>query len=227
MKLANSGVTVMSNNPYEVLGLGPDATPEEINAAYKAAAKQAHPDAGGTTEEFTRVKGAAMVLLDPARRKKFDESGTLDEGKPDNALAEVMEAIANFFISSIDVADQFGSPRLADLNLVTAASTHFKNQVHGAKQHIKNVETKIAKFERALKRLKSKRQDDIVGNMLTHHVNSMKGLVTATQSQIKQFEKAVEILSDYEFEPDTNAVHPTRGYGQYGSGTLGRGMFES
>jgi curved DNA-binding protein CbpA len=200
MKLANSGATVMSDNPYEVLGLEPDATPEEINAAYRAASKSTHPDGGGSTEEFTRVKGAAMVLLDPDRRKRFDETGTIDEGKPDNSLAEVMEAIANFFISSIDVSDQFGAPQLADLNLVEAATTHFKNQVHGAKQHIQKVESKIKKFERALKRLKSKRQDDIVGNMLNHHVSSMRGLITSTQAQIKQFEMAVEILNDYEFE---------------------------
>lgn len=194
----------MSSNPYEVLGLEPDATPEEINAAYRAASKSAHPDGGGSTEEFTRVKGAAMVLLDPERRKRFDETGTLGEGKPDNALAEVMEAIANFFISSIDVSDQFGAPRLADLNLVTAATTHFKNQVHGGRQHIKNTEGKIKKFEKALSRLKSKRPDDVIKTMLTHHVNQMKIIITTTERQIKQFEKAVEILGDYEFEADAS-----------------------
>lgn len=217
-------------NPYEVLGLGPDATPEEINAAYRAASKSAHPDQGGSVEEFIRVKGAAMVLLDPERRKRFDETGNLDEGKPDNALAEVMEAIANFFISSIDVSDQFGAPRLADLNLVDAATTHFKNQVHGAKAHIKGIETKIKKFEKAISRLKSKRENDMVRSMLTHHVNSMKGLVDATQRQIKQFEKAVEILADYEFEmnatPPSQPLHPFRSdRQQLFTNLFGRGFF--
>jgi curved DNA-binding protein CbpA len=56
---------VPTNNPYDILGIKPDATDDDINTAYKAKAKQTHPDQGGDAEEFTRVKQASMVLLDP------------------------------------------------------------------------------------------------------------------------------------------------------------------
>ena len=32
------------NNPYEILGIGKDATEEEINIAYRKLVKQYHPD---------------------------------------------------------------------------------------------------------------------------------------------------------------------------------------
>lgn len=193
----------MSDNPYDILGLEPDATDEDINAAFRKAAKDAHPDRGGSTEEFQRVKNASLVLLDPERRKRFDDTGEIDNGRPDNHLAEVMEAIANFFVSSLDALDNPMAPRLTDVNLVEAARTHFGQQVQGANQHIKNIESKIAKFERAIKRLKTKRVDDLVGNMLKRHVQHLKVSVDNTKKQVKQFELAVTILKDYEFEPET------------------------
>lgn len=193
----------MSDNPYEVLGVGKDATDDEINAAFRKAAKQAHPDQDGSTEEFQRVKNASLVLLDPERRKRFDDTGKIDGGRPDNHLAEVMEAIATFFVSSLDALDNPMAPRLADVNLVEAARTHFGQQVAGANQHIKNIENKVKKFERAIKRLKTKREDDLIGNMLTRHVSHLNLSIENTKRQVKQFELAITILKDYEFESES------------------------
>lgn len=178
----------MNENPYETLGVGIDATDEEINAAFRKAVKKAHPDMGGSTDEFQRLKNASMVLLDPERRRRFDDTGEIDNGRPDNHLAEVMEAIANFFVSSLDVVDNPLSPRLVDVNLVEAARTHFGQQVAGGNQHIKGIEKKVAKFERAIKRLKTQREDDLIGNMLTRHVGHLKNSIENTKRQVKQFE---------------------------------------
>lgn len=56
---------VLERDPYEVLGVRPDAPIEVIEASYRALAKQRHPDAGGSDEAmralnaaFERVKGA-------------------------------------------------------------------------------------------------------------------------------------------------------------------------
>jgi ferredoxin len=44
--------------PFEVLGVDPDADDGEIVDAYRTRVKQAHPDHGGTVEEFRRVQDA-------------------------------------------------------------------------------------------------------------------------------------------------------------------------
>lgn len=200
----------MTDNPYDVLGLDASATSDEINAAFRDKAKKAHPDQGGSTEEFQRVKSASLVLLDPVRRKKFDETGEVDSDKADNTMAEVMEAIANFFISSLDALDQPMAPRLEQVDLVAAACQHFNNQVAGAKQHILGIDRKVAKFEKSLARLKSKREPDQIRQMLTHHVNHLKNAAALTKAQIKQFEMAIVILKDYEFEAEKTPPDPYR-----------------
>jgi hypothetical protein len=46
----------------QVLGVGPDATVEEIKQAYRRLARQHHPDAGGDAEQFHRIQQAYEVL---------------------------------------------------------------------------------------------------------------------------------------------------------------------
>ncbi|WP_254544135.1 J domain-containing protein [Halomarina pelagica] len=50
--------------PHEVLEVTPDADPEAVRAAYRERVKEVHPDRGGSTEAFQRVRSAKEVLLD-------------------------------------------------------------------------------------------------------------------------------------------------------------------
>jgi molecular chaperone DnaJ len=65
---------------YAVLGLRPDATPEEIKRAYRARAREHHPDAGGDADRFKEVTHAYEVLSDDQRRVRYDRTG--DDGTP-------------------------------------------------------------------------------------------------------------------------------------------------
>jgi hypothetical protein len=49
-------------SPYEVLGVPPNATPDEIRRAYLALARRHHPDAGGTADEMRRLNEAWAAL---------------------------------------------------------------------------------------------------------------------------------------------------------------------
>ena len=48
---------------YHVLGLAADATPAEVKAAYRRRVTEAHPDQGGSTAEFIKVRAAYEILL--------------------------------------------------------------------------------------------------------------------------------------------------------------------
>lgn len=50
------------STPHEVLGTTPDATPEQIRAAYRRAAMRHHPDRGGSPEAFQAVQNAYTAL---------------------------------------------------------------------------------------------------------------------------------------------------------------------
>ena len=61
-------------DPYAVLGVPATATQIEIRAAYRAAARRLHPDAGGSADAMQRLNTAWHVLQDPARRAAYDRS---------------------------------------------------------------------------------------------------------------------------------------------------------
>jgi hypothetical protein len=43
---------------WQVLGVGPNATPDEVRAAYRELARKNHPDAGGDHDRFVRIQQA-------------------------------------------------------------------------------------------------------------------------------------------------------------------------
>ena len=56
----------MTNDPYKVLGVSPDASDEEIKQAYRRLAKQYHPDTAtdkkNAATEFARISAAYEIL---------------------------------------------------------------------------------------------------------------------------------------------------------------------
>jgi len=57
---------------YELLGVARDASIAEIKSAYRARARAMHPDAGGSPDEFHRLRQAYEVLSDPYARADYD-----------------------------------------------------------------------------------------------------------------------------------------------------------
>lgn len=80
----------MTDNPYDILGVKPEASDKEIKAAYRRLAKELHPDLNpgekDTEERFKSVSGAYNFLKDKEQRARFDR-GEIDASgaeKPQN-----------------------------------------------------------------------------------------------------------------------------------------------
>ncbi|MFC4407055.1 DnaJ domain-containing protein [Haloarchaeobius iranensis] len=68
----------MTETFYDVLGVGTDATQDEITAAYRERVKETHPDlndSADAADEFQRVAEAEEVLSDPDERARYDRLG--------------------------------------------------------------------------------------------------------------------------------------------------------
>ena len=68
-------------NPYEALGVAPNASQDDIRKAYRKAAKETHPDLNPGKPEaenrFKEINAAYDIIGDADKRKKFD-AGEID-----------------------------------------------------------------------------------------------------------------------------------------------------
>jgi len=63
---------------YEVLGVGRDASADDIQSAYRKLARTYHPDVNkdpGAEDRFKEVSEAYDVLSDPEMRRRYDAFG--------------------------------------------------------------------------------------------------------------------------------------------------------
>ncbi|KAG6007427.1 hypothetical protein E4U21_006016 [Claviceps maximensis] len=72
-------------DPYEVLSLDKEATSDQVRSAYRKAALKSHPDKVSDDRkeeahaEFQQIAFAYAILSDPARRKRYDTTGSTSE----------------------------------------------------------------------------------------------------------------------------------------------------
>lgn len=69
---------VLNIDPYVTLGVGKDASPDDIKSAYRRIARRLHPDVNqsnpGANVQFQDVTQAYELLLDPDKRREYDSA---------------------------------------------------------------------------------------------------------------------------------------------------------
>lgn len=72
----------MAKDYYDILGVGRNASAEDIKKAFRRVARETHPDANpndpGAEAKFKMAAEAYEVLSDPTRRQRYDRGDTID-----------------------------------------------------------------------------------------------------------------------------------------------------
>lgn len=88
---------------YDILGLVPDCSKEEIKKAYKKAAIKYHPDklkSDATEEEksmFVKIQSAYEILNDDEKRTNYDTYGIVDPNASPNINMDDLGGMSNLF----------------------------------------------------------------------------------------------------------------------------------
>lgn len=184
-------------NLYDILGVTKAADTEAIRKAYRQKAKLLHPDAGGDPQKFQQLSLANTVLSDPARRKLYDETGSVDHKSIESERAAILEIIAT---ACNQVLAYPSDPSAFDW--VAAVRAAINQSINAGEQAIVRHNANISKFDTITTRLSKKKKSadpallTILANAKLQHTAAL-ATDTATCARFKQ---ALELLKDYKYE---------------------------
>ncbi|MGV3548673.1 J domain-containing protein [Rhizobium sp.] len=188
--------TVAVNDPYDILGLARDADDAAIRTAFRAFAKQSHPDSGGDAEAFVLGQKAQDLLLDPLRRKVFDATGY------DPELADARDIQGLMLIEKLvnDIVLDEREPGTFDpLEKMRAT---LNGDIRKARFHMREMEGHGARVNRHIARLGRGPGSDVLGYMLRARIDAIGKAVQESAKQIEASERALEMLGAYSYELD-------------------------
>lgn len=87
---------------YETLGVLRDASADDIRAAWRRKASEAHPDKGGTDEAMAAVNAAWAVLGDPQARAAYDKVGDVEASDSNTVEDDAAGLLALLMAERID-----------------------------------------------------------------------------------------------------------------------------
>lgn len=184
---------------YDDLGIEPGADDATIKRAYRSRAKKAHPDQGGDPEEFKKLNEAKIVLLDPRRRQKYDETGETD-ASPDNEFAEII----NIATSAIDyVLNQIERRRTdpCTYDIVKDARTHVDNTIDGEKEKLRNLEAGVASLKKLAERMKSKPgKTNRLRPIFEARIGDHQRRTAAAKAGLERLKAAYALLDEHTFD---------------------------
>ncbi|MFA5926484.1 MAG: molecular chaperone DnaJ [Parcubacteria group bacterium] len=100
----------MSKDYYNILGVGKNATDDEIKKAYRKLAHQHHPDkAGGDEAKFKEVNEAYQVLSDKEKRSQYNQFGQTFEQAQSQGGSSGFNGFRDFSSSEDGFEFNFGS----------------------------------------------------------------------------------------------------------------------
>ena len=136
----------MAKNYYDILGIGKDASADDIKSAYRRLAKQYHPDINKTpeaAEKFKEINEAYSVLSDSTKKSNYDQYGSADGPSPSDFFGGAggggfsfngFEDLFNIFGGGMGAQTRTGVQRGEDIRIQLTLS--FEEAVFGCTKDV-------------------------------------------------------------------------------------------
>ncbi len=177
-------------NVPTTLGVPKTADAETIRKAHRKKAKQNHPDAGGQPAAFREINEAYLILRDPARRQRYDQTG--EDEQQDTATTDLI----GMFIQAVDAIGD--TPDGDPVYLVKRKLANAEAQVKGQQREFDKAARRTARMAARIKVAGD--QPNLLKLALENHAAGLEQKSQACQIELERIAKMKAIILQYEFE---------------------------
>lgn len=178
---------------YEILGISPDSTFDQIKKAYRDNVNIHHPDHGGDPEKFQEVKHAYDILSDPDKRKQYDLTGFIEKDSisiNDEVFVYIRGRLNNLLINtkgSINIIQRL----IVETNQMKVKTLKSIDKLEDEYKHILDVGTRFHIIDND--------QIDIIGQIFIQNLNEIKDIINTNRHKLQILEKSLTVLVNYKF----------------------------
>lgn len=188
--------------PYEVLRVSKTSRLSTIKKAFRRRAMETHPDRNGDPAEFQAVQLAWKILSDPAKRKRFDETGEVSPDKPDNGHGEVCLELTGA-LGGVIQALLKQSVKPSTQNVVELMRQAMTQRSENIAQNVKELKKARAYLAECVGRFKVKDGEE---NLLESITRSQEAIVAKELAKAERQKEvnaaAMKLLKNFTFEHD-------------------------
>ena len=191
--MERSKVVTEKFDPYAVLGVERGASEEEVKAAFRVAAKKAHPDRpGGSTAAMTDVNMAYKILSDPAMRKAYDETGATQPQTP------LEERARSLILSLVSIVIRSSTPYD---DMIWIVRQGIMKQRVGLKEQREKTLQDLSQLKVRLSRLKGPPGNFIEG-LIEREIERGESCLPIFDADELVIARALDMLGDYHYGLD-------------------------
>ncbi len=182
---------------YETLNDKKSASPEDIRKSYKNLVKKAHPDTGGSVEEFQALAHAFGILSDDEARSYYDATGKEKDKSPENAPLALIAHLVNTILDRPDIPTS---------KLIEAMQSTLKKELAKIQEAAAGIEKRISESKKALKGVK--KNGKTLKVIINQRIKQLEVNLESVRLDQKVRDQALEMIGRVGFsipepQPDT------------------------
>lgn len=186
-------------SPYDALGVARDATPEQIEAAWRKKRSKLHPDRAGDTmtNEFQMVKLAYEILIDDERRARYDAGGAT--GEYQDTHAQDLNALALLFLQAIDGGAQ---------DVLAVVRQRIQAEAREARRQAQECRQRAQRQRAAVARLRHKTAADLglLGALLLGNAEQGERAAQTHDEAAQRADALLALIVDYHYDAPRTAA---------------------
>lgn len=201
---------------YKVLGVRKNASKSSIRSAYRRLVKSAHPDAGGSEDQFNMLKLAHDVLMDDVSRAHYNATGEAKTERDDRS--PVLQMISQALDMIVMEAVKSGAS-LRDTPMIKV----LEDVLHQQMSKFKSDKAQGAKLQAAystiVDRFETGGEENTLTGLVRGRVAMIENALKICDQNIKVAAAAIKLVKTHTFRQEIRQRTLNVWHGAYGATT--------